>query len=161
MTIEQARIEKKGVFLVVVDPTDECRKAVDYACYYANAQNGYVALLNVITNQSAVMNWRDIEKRIRKEAREQAEQMIWESAGRVLQNTGKIPIACIEEGNDRSDVIVNMIQDNLNIVGLVLASAPNSSKPGPLIDYFSGKGMARLPVPLLIVPGHLCEIAEL
>ncbi len=160
MAIEQAKIEKKGVFLVVVDSTEECAKAIDYACYYANAQNGYVALLNVIADQSAVMNWRDIEKRIRKEAREQAEQMIWESAGRVLQNTGKIPIACIEEGSDRSDIIVDMIEQNENIVGLVLASAANSSKPGPLVDYFSGKGMARLPVPLLIVPGHLSEIGE-
>lgn len=159
MTIERPKVSKKGVFLVIVDDTDECRKAIDYACYYANAQNGYVALLNVM-EQSNMMNWQNIEKRIQKELREQAEQMIWESAGRVLQNTGKIPIACIEEGGDRSDLIVNMIEQNHNIVALVLASAANSSKPGPLIDYFSGKGMARLAVPLTIVPGHLEEILE-
>ncbi len=153
MNEEENVKKRKGVFLVLVDSTQESNTAVDYASEFANAEDGYVALLNVIEH-TPVSGWQDIEARVRKETRSQAEQMIWHAAGRVIENTRKIPIVCIEEG-DRSDNIVKMLEDNKNIVALVLASAAGSSNPGPLITYFSGKGISRLPVPLMIVPGHL------
>ena len=39
---------RNGVFLVIVDSTDEFNTAIDYASDFANAEGGYVALLNVI-----------------------------------------------------------------------------------------------------------------
>lgn len=145
---------RNGVFLVIVDSTDEFNTAIDYASDFANAEGGYVALLNVI-DDTPVSGWSDIEKRVRKEARSLAEQRIWNAAGRVMDNTGKIPMVSIEEGGDRSDFILKTIEKNKNIVALVLASAAGSSNPGPLVTYFSGKGLSKLPVPLLVVPGHL------
>ncbi|PCI56160.1 MAG: universal stress family protein [Alphaproteobacteria bacterium] len=144
--------KRKGVFLVIVDMTEEFLVAVDYASQFANAEDGYVALLNVI-EYSYVQNWKNVEDRVRSEMRGQAEQATWDAAGRVMENTHRIPMICIEEG-DRVDLIIKTIEENNNIVALVLASA-NSSKPGPLITYFSGKGLSRLPIPLMIIPGHL------
>ncbi len=144
-----------GVFLVIVDSTQEFLSAVDYASQFANAEDGYVALLHVIEH-TPVSGWQSIEEQVKKEARAQAERMIWDAAGQVIESTGKIPMVCIEEG-DRADLIVKTIEDNKNIVALVLASAIGTSKPGPLVSYFSGKGLSRLPVPLLIIPGHLSE----
>ena len=145
--------KRNGVFLVVVDTTHEFTTAVDYASQFANAEEGYVALLNVIEHMP-VSGWQGIEERVRKETRAQAEEMIWNAAGRVLENTQNIPMVCIEEG-DRSDHVIKTIESNKNIVALVLASASGASNPGPLVTYFSGKGLSRLPVPLMIVPGHL------
>ncbi len=145
-------IDQKGVFLVAVDETEEFTVAIEYAIRFAKAQGGYVALLNVI-EQSFVQNWKNIEDRVRREMRAHAEQMIWDAAGIVVEKTGKIPMICIEEG-DATDVIVKIIEDNKNIVSLVLASS-NSASPGPLVTYFSGKGLSRLPVPLIIIPGNL------
>lgn len=144
--------KRKGVFLVIVDMTEEFLVAVDYASQFANAEDGYVALLNVIEH-SYVQNWKNVEDRVRSEMRGQAEQATWDAAGRVVENTHKTPMICIEEG-DRVDLIIKTIEENNNIAALVLASA-NASKPGPLITYFSGKGLSRLPIPLMIVPGHL------
>ena len=144
---------RKGVFLVVVDDTQEFLTAVDYASQFANAEEGYVALLNVM-QAGFVQNWKNIEDSVRKDTRGQAEQMIWDAAGRVIENTERMPMICIEEG-DTSDIILKTIEDNKNIVALVLASSAVSSSPGPLVTYFSGKGLSRLPVPLMIVPGHL------
>lgn len=144
---------RKGVFLVVVDSTDEFMIAVDYACAFANAEGGYVALLNIM-ERAHVESWANIENRVRKDMRSQAEQMVWNAAGRVIEATENIPMVCIEEG-DSVDVILNTIESNPNIVALVLASDPNASNPGPLISYFSGKGISRMSVPLMIVPGHL------
>ena len=118
--------KRKGVFLVIVDSTQEFLTAVDYACQFANAEDGYVALLNVIENLH-VQNWQSIEDRVRHEKRMEAEQMIWDAAGRVIENTGDIPMVCIEEG-DRSDVIVQTIENNRNIAALVLASSPVTIK---------------------------------
>lgn len=143
--------KRKGVFLVIVDGTEECTSAIDYAADFAIAEDGYVALLHVMES-TVVQNWQNIEDKIKKELRENAEQAIWHAAGRVIEQTGKTPIAFIEEG-DRSEIILKTIEDNSNIVALVLAAAANSSKPGSLVSYFSGKGLARLNVPLMIVPG--------
>ncbi len=148
--------KRHGVFLVVVDGTEEFITAVDYASQFANAEGGYVALLNVIESMP-VSNWANVEDRIKREMRTQAERTIWDAAGRVIENTGTIPIVCIEEG-DRSDIIIKTLSENENIVALVLASAPNSSNPGPLVTYFSSKGLSKLPVPLIVVPGQLEQL---
>lgn len=145
--------KRKGVYLVVVDTTEEMFTAIDYACAFANAEGGYVAVLNVM-ERVQVENWKNVEDCVRKEMRQQAEQMIWDASGRVKENTGTLPMVFIEEG-DRSDLIVKTLEENHNIVGLILATSSVSSNPGPLVSYFSGKGNNRLPVPLIIVPGHL------
>lgn len=145
--------KRKGVYLVVVDTTEELSVAIDYAAHFANAEGGYIALLNVMED-IGISNFKDIEDRMKAEQRAQAEHMIWEAAGRVIEKTGKTPMTCIEQG-DRSTIIIDMVEGNKNIVALVLASDASSSNPGALVSYFSGKGLSRLPVPLLIVPGHL------
>lgn len=143
---------RKAVFLVILDGSEECTSAIDYASDFASAEEGHVALLHVIESMP-VQNWSDIEQRVQKELRSRAEQMIWDGAGRVIENTNEIPMVCIEEG-DRSDVIINILEENPNIAALVLAVSSNSSKPGSLVSYFSGKGLARLKVPLMIVPSE-------
>ncbi len=149
--IDRNKIEKrKGVYLVIVDSSDELLSAVDYASQFANAEHGYVALLNVIEEQH-VQGWQNIEDKIRSDMRASAEKMIWEAAGLVMDNTSTIPMVYVEEG-DKSEVIINTIEGDKNIVALVLASSANSSNPGPLITYFSGKGLSSLSVPLMIVP---------
>ncbi len=157
MQSETEMNKKGGVFLVVVDGTIECQAAIDYACKFANASGGYVALLNVM-EEVVVQNWHNVEERVKKEMREQSEQMIWDASGRVLQNTGKIPMICIEEG-DRAKLILQTLESNANIVALVLAAA-DASNPGPLVTYFAGKGLPQIPVPLMVIPGHLPPISN-
>lgn len=157
MNKDRKILNRHGVFLVIVDGTEEYLTAIDHASQFANAEKGYVGLLNVI-EQAHVSNWKNVEERMKQEMRNQAEQTIWDAAGRVIENTGAIPIVCIEEG-DRSDIILKTLKDNPNIVALVLASSASSSNPGPLVTYFSGKGLSRLPVPLMIVSGHLDQLS--
>lgn len=145
--------KRKGVYLVVVDQTEEYMTAVDYASDFANAEGGYVALLYVI-ERSFFSNWKNVEDTVRREMRAEAERCIWEAAGRVKEKTGTFPMIFVEEG-DYSDKVVDVLSDNENMVALILAANPNSSNPGPLITYFSGKGVSRLPLPLMVIPGHL------
>lgn len=146
-------VNEKKVFLLVVDSTDEFTVAVDYACDFAQNGNSRIALLNVMQIDH-VDHWAGIENKIRSEMRAEAEKMIWTASKRVTERLGQFPMVCIEEGI-RSDVIVNIINKYRNICALILAADKNSSKPGPLVTYFCGKGLSRLRVPLMIVPGHL------
>ncbi len=148
MTKKSDSKKRKGVYLVIIDDTEECEKAIIQAAEFANAEDGYVALLYVI-ERVHVQNWQNVEDRVREEMRKKAEQMIWRAAGTTIEKTSKIPMVCIEEG-EYTDLILKVIRENPNIAALVLAAAP-SSNPGPLVSYFSGKGLSKLPVPLLII----------
>jgi len=142
----------EGVFLVPLMGTQEFTSALDYACSFAKAQGGHVALLRVIDTMH-VAGWRDVEVLVQKEERATAEEMLWSAAGRVLELTGKCPAIYIEEGN-LSDVVVRTIKEDREIVALVITPEPSSSKPGPLVTYFSRKGLSRLPVPVIIAPAN-------
>lgn len=144
---------EKKVFLLVVDSTDEFTVAVDFACDFAQNSNSRIALLNIMQIDH-VDHWANIENKIRSEMRTEAEKMIWAASKRVIERLGQFPMVCIEEGI-RSDVIVDTINKYKNICTLILAADKNSTKPGPLVTYFCGKGLSRLRVPLMIVPGHL------
>ena len=140
----------KGLFLVPLMGAQEFTGALEYACHFAKAQDCHVALLRIIDTVH-VAGWRDIEKLVQKEERETAEEMLWSAAGRVLELTGKYPALYIEEG-EVSDAIVRTIKSDKQISALVLAPATSASKPGPLVKYFSRKGLARLSVPVIIAP---------
>lgn len=144
---------EKRVYLLVVDATDEFCVAVDYATEFAQKTEARIALLNIMQIDH-VDHWANIENKLRSEMRAQAENMIWAASRRVMERTGQFPMVCIEEGVS-SDVIVETINKYPNICALILAADKTSNKPGPLVSYFSGKGLSRLRVPLMIVPGHL------
>ena len=46
---------------------------------------------------------------------------------------------------------------DLSITKLILGGSVQSKSPGPLVSYFTGKGLSKLRVPLTIVPGNLAE----
>ena len=144
---------KGKVYLLVVDVTEDFSVAVEFASHFAKENGGHLALLHVI-DVDHFDHWSNIEERVKKEMREQAEAVIWEVAGRIVENTGILPMICIEEGV-RSEVIVDTVNTYPEICLLILGGDTGSSNPGPLVSYFSGKGMSRLRVPLLLVPSHL------
>lgn len=144
---------KGGIYLLVVDVTAEFSVAVDYASDFAKSNEGAIALLYVIEIEH-IDHWGNIEGKMRKEMRAQAEKMIWDTAGRITQRTGLIPMVCIEEGS-RSDAVLETLEKYPEICMLILGGDSNSSNPGPLVTHFAGKGLSRLRVPLMIVPGHL------
>jgi hypothetical protein len=51
-------------------------------------------------------------------------------------------------------VITEVLARDHSIRRLVLGAGVGGT-PGPLVSYFTGKGLSQLPVPLTIVPGGL------
>lgn len=142
-----------GTYLVIADETDEFETAVYYACSLAKTRRGHVAVAH-ITDLDEFMHWGKVETIMRHELRADAEQKIWKIAKKINEEHGLYPSLYIREGKVL-DGIVDIINEEKLIRSLVLAGAQSGGNPGPLISYFSNKGISRLRVPVVIVPGHL------
>lgn len=143
-----------GVYLVVADESDEFNLALRYAARMAQSNRGHVGILHVISLDD-VQQWSGVENRMKRELREQSEKFIWSMAKRVNELNGMIPAIYVREGDAKHDVMIDLINEDMTIKMLVLAASASSSGPGPTVAYFTGKGLAKMRVPVVVVPGHL------
>ena len=144
-------------FLVVVDDTPECTRALHFAGRRALHTGGALVLLYVIV-PSEFTQWSGVENIIRAEAMEEAEEALGRAADLVRAATGIEPQLVIREGG-RAEEIVRLIEEDEDIAVLVLAAGTDKEGPGPLVTALAGKASATFPVPITIVPGHLDESA--
>lgn len=145
-----------GTYLVVADDSDEFRLALQYACKAATGHRAHVGILKIL-DDSEFQHWGAIEEKIKREQRMQAETYIWTVAGLANEVGGVIPSVYFTEG-DPHDALIKTINGDQNIVKLVLGGRGGGS-PGALVSYCVGKGLERLRVPVVIVPGHLKDFA--
>ncbi len=142
-----------GVYLVVADESDEFGVALRYASRIAKANRGHLGILSIM-NIDDVQEWEKVEAMMRREMRQQAEKFIWSVAHRANELNGSIPALYVQEGPP-DEVLVNLISADPSIRMLILGGGTGGSGPGPLVSYFTGKGLGRLRIPVLVVPGHL------
>lgn len=142
-----------GVYLTIASETLEGVAALRYAARLSAAHRGHLALVQNITIDD-FQHWGNVEQRMRQELRAAAESFVWSMAGKVNELNGQMPALYLEEG-PWADVIVKVIDSDPSIKMLILGGGTASGGPGPLVSYFTGKGLSRLRVPLVVVPGHL------
>lgn len=142
-------------FLVVVDDTPECRKALRFAWRRANRTGAGVTLLRVI-NPVDFQHWLAVEERMREEAREEAEELLKTLAAEVQQQSGILPELVVREGEIR-DAAVGLIDEDQSIRILVLGAGSGSEGPGPLVSQLAGKMSGAMRIPVTVVPGNLTD----
>jgi nucleotide-binding universal stress UspA family protein len=143
------------VFLVVVDDTEEMRAALRFAARRAANTGGRVALLYVIEPPDQEF-WLATGDIAREEQRAEAERLMQQLCEEIAPVAGSLPIVHIREGR-RRDELLALIDEEPGISILVLAAGTGPEGPGPLIGYFTGKPLARLRIPITIVPGALTD----
>lgn len=141
-----------GTYLVVADDSDEFRTALVFACKAARDFRAHVGILHVIEEQD-FQGWGAVENRMKKELREAAEKYLWTVAKIANDTGGIIPSLYIAEG-ERGEAVLKVIDGDEHIVRLILGGRTEGT-PGPLVSFCVGKGLARLRVPVVIVPGHM------
>lgn len=149
--------KKEGVFLLVADKSDEFMKALRYAARLAEYSRSHIGLAYIIESQD-FLHWGNLEERMRAELREEAEHYLFEVATKVNDITGERPAFYIEHGS-KAEALINIINTDHTVKMLILGGDSQGS-PGPLVSYFSSKGLGKLRVPLTVVPGHL-ELSEI
>jgi nucleotide-binding universal stress UspA family protein len=141
------------VFLVVVDETAEHHLALHYAARRVAHTGGRLALLHVI-EPGEFQHWISVQELAAEERREAAEQLLQRLCDQIAPVAGSMPIVYIREGRPQEELLA-LISEEPDISILVLAASTGQAGPGPLISYLAGKPVARLRIPITIVPGGL------
>lgn len=144
-------------FLVVVDGTPECGRAIVYAAKRAARTGGVVLLLFVIAPGN-FQHWLGVEDIMRQEARDNADTILAKAAEQVRAAARTEPELVVREGH-QSDEIIALIEEDADIAILVLAAGTSKEGPGPLVSSIAGKSAGTFPIPTTIVPGNLDDDA--
>ena len=147
--------EQKRKFLVVVDDTDECERALRYASRRALHTGGRLVLLKMIS-PADFQHWLGVEQVMREEAESGARRVL-DTYSNLVENTlGQSPELVIREGQATQEV-VRLIEEDNDIALLVLGAGTQDEGPGPLVSLFAGAGAGTFPIPITIVPGDLSD----
>lgn len=151
-----ARKGDGGTYLVVADDSDEFRAALRYACNLAKAHRARLGILHIIEDQD-FQHWAGVEEKMKRELREQGERYMWTVAKSANDMNGTIPSLYFADG-DRGEAVIRTIDGDENIVQLILGGGTDNS-PGPLISFCIGKGLSRMKVPVVVVPGNIKDFS--
>lgn len=144
-------------FLVVVDQTPECRRALRFASQRAAHVGGGVILLHVIEPlTSDGQQWQAVANLMREEAHAKAETLLRQLAEEVHTASGVDCQLKIREGRKRDELLA-LITEDPSIRILVLGAASGGEGPGPLVSALAGQMSGSLLVPVTVVPGGLSD----
>jgi hypothetical protein len=142
------------VFLVVVDDSEEMRVALRFAALRAKSTGGRVALFRDIEPAGGFHHWAGVGELMQDEARQDAEKLLSDLAGEVVELSGQIPALYVRLGPIVEELVA-LVEEEPTISILVLAAGISKDGPGPLVSFLSGKGANSLRIPITIVPGNL------
>jgi nucleotide-binding universal stress UspA family protein len=145
----------KAKFLVIVDDTPECDRAVYYASRRAARVGVSVVMLRIIETSDHGQQWLGVADIMRAEAHEEANAMLAKAAARSNGIAGITPECVIREG-EPDEEILKLIEEDEDIAVLVLAAGIDTEGPGPLVSSL-GKTAGTFPIPIAIVPGQLTD----
>ena len=142
-------------FLVVIDDTPECDRALYFAARRVLRIGATVIMLRVIETHDHGQQWLGVADIMRAEAHEEANAVLDRHAARAASITGVEPQRVIREG-ETSKELFNLIEEDEDIAILVLAAGTGKEGPGPLVSNLA-KTAGSYPIPVAIVPGYLTD----
>ncbi len=142
-------------YLIVIDDTDECDRAIYWAAKRAARTKSGLVMLRVIETEGRNQQWLGVADIMKAEAHETANASLDKYSGRANGIAGITPERVVREGVT-SEVILKLIDEDDDIGILVLAAGTSKEGPGPLVTNL-GKTAGTFPIPVAIVPGHLSD----
>jgi nucleotide-binding universal stress UspA family protein len=143
-------------FLVVVDETPECDRAVYYGSRRAARTNSNLVMLGVVPLGESNQQWLGGGDLMLQEAHEEVQKRLDHYAARAKNLAGIEPERIVREGA-KVDEVMKLIDEDEDIAVLVLAAATGNDGPGPLVSSLAHAGSGSFPVPITIVPGNLTD----
>jgi len=142
-------------FLVIVDETPECERALRFAARRVTRTGASLLLLGVVSPPDN-FEWLGVGDAMRAEAEEEAQERLEVAAAKARSAAGVEPEQVVRVG-DKSEAILDLINEDEDISFLVLAAGTAKEGPGPLVSSLAGKAASSFPVPVVIVPGNLTD----
>ncbi len=143
----------KRKYLVVIDDTEECDRAVYWAAKRAGRTKSQIVMLRLIDPGDRNQQWLGVADLMKAEQTEEANAALDKFAARIKKIAHVTPERVIREG-EPAEEIVKLIDEDADIGILVLAAGTGKEGPGPLVTAVC-KTSGSFPIPVAIVPGHL------
>ncbi len=143
-------------FLVILDETPECDRALYYASRRAARTGSGVVMLGILELEDVHQQWLGVADLMRAEAIEAMQERIEHFSARARQIAGVVAEGVIREGT-KAEALHALIVEDRDIAVLVLAAGVGSEGPGPLVGLLAGPASGRFPIPVTVVPGALSD----
>jgi nucleotide-binding universal stress UspA family protein len=145
----------KRKYLVIVDDTEECGRAIHWAAQRAGRTKSIVVMLRVIETHDQGAQWLGVADIMRAEAMDAAKAML-NKFGELARKTANVKVDMVIREGVTADEIARLIEEDADIGILVLAAGTGKDGPGPLVTHI-GKNAGTFPIPVAIIPGHLSD----
>jgi len=142
-------------FMVVVDDTPECERAIYFAARRASRTGASLVML-AVTAPPDNFEWLGVGETMLAEAAAETEDILEAAAARARAAAGIEPELVTRVGV-KAEEILKLIEEDQDISFLVLAAGTGKEGPGPLVSTLVGKMVSTFPVPVVIVPGGLSD----
>ena len=142
-------------FMVVIDDSPECDRALYFASRRALRIGATVLMLRVIETHDRNLQWLGVADIMKAEANEEANTVLDKYSGRANGIAGITPERVVREGGTAEEIL-KLIEEDEDIAILVLAAGTGKDGPGPLVSGV-GQTAGDYPIPVAIVPGHLSD----
>ena len=143
-------------FLVVIDETSECDRAVHFAARRCLRTGASLIMLGVVEPPEESLEFLGVGDAMRAEAEGEIADNLDRAAERVRGKVGIEPEIVLRSG-EMGEAIRALIDQDRDISFLGVAAAVGKEGPGPLVQQVAGKGAGQFPVPVVIVPGDLSD----
>jgi nucleotide-binding universal stress UspA family protein len=146
----------KRKYLVVIDDTEECERAVHWAAKRAGRTKSQIIMLRVIETGERNQQWLGVADIMKAEAMDAANKALDKHVAQAKKIARLLkPERVIREG-DTPEEVLKLIEEDADIGILVLAAGTGKEGPGPLVSNLA-KTAGTFPIPVAIVPGHLSD----
>jgi nucleotide-binding universal stress UspA family protein len=139
-------------FLVVIDDSPECERALAFAGYRAHSTGGAVLAVSII-EPSEFQHWMGVEAIMRAEAIEEAQARLNKASSLLSEMCGLKLETRILEGKT-ADELQKLIAEDDDISILILGAATGNDGAGPLVGMLASQA-SSFHVPVTVVPGTL------
>lgn len=140
-------------FLVLIDDSPECDRAVSFAAHRVKRTGGTLVLMSVIDSED-FGQFIGVADTMRAEARDEAERNLDKRIARIEQ-IGQIRTESVIREGRPAEAIEAVVAGDPDIAILVIAAGQGDKGPGPLINYFVGH--SRLHILVTIVPPAMTD----
>jgi nucleotide-binding universal stress UspA family protein len=140
-------------YLVLIDDSPECDRAVSFAAHRVKRIGGTLVLMSVI-DASDFDQFIGVADTMRAEARDEAERNLDARIARIAE-IGQIRTETVIREGRPAEAIEQVIAADPGIGILVIAAGVGDKGPGPLVGHFSAHN--RLHILVAIVPCAMTE----
>ena len=143
-----AELDYSRKFLVLVDESPTCDRAVTFAAHRVKRTGGTLVLLSVIDSED-FGQFIGVGDVMRAEARAEAERMLDTRIARI-RDIGQVRTETVIREGRPAEAIEQLVTEDPGIAILVIAAGQGDKGPGPLVTHFAAH--SRLHVLVTIVP---------